>query len=96
MAVADECCVTSLREPVQILSLAAAPSSQQSSSDLKLFSDSTSLDKYLSSDVAQNYSCRFMCVTNSASSSCPTKKTPLLIMEYSARSANATLGARYR
>lgn len=59
-SVADECCVTSLKEPVQILSLAAAPSSQQSSSDFKLFSDNTSLDKYLSGSVAQNYSCRFM------------------------------------
>ncbi|OAR00331.1 hypothetical protein LLEC1_02057 [Akanthomyces lecanii] len=60
--VTDECCVTSLREPVQILSLVAAPSSQQLTSDLKLFSDGASLDKYLSSSVAQNYSCRFISI----------------------------------
>ncbi|OAA80662.1 Mg2+ transporter protein, CorA-like/Zinc transport protein ZntB [Akanthomyces lecanii RCEF 1005] len=61
-SVADECCVTSLKEPVQILSLAAAPSSQQSSSDFKLFSDNTSLDEYLSGSAAQNYSCRFISI----------------------------------
>ncbi len=92
-SVTDECCVASLKEPVQVLTLATASSaSPQGANDLKLFSDGASLDKYLSSSAAQAYTCRFMCV-------CPevaAKERPRLSKLASAQSANATLGARCR
>ncbi|KAJ6785979.1 hypothetical protein PWT90_06274 [Aphanocladium album] len=57
----DECCITdALKEPVQIFSIGATPNPQQPSTALERFFDNASLDKYLSSSVGQNYSCRFI------------------------------------
>ena len=62
----DECCVASVKEPVQVLSLATPSSSQQASSDCQFFSDGASLDEYLCSSAGQSYSCRLMYVFSSA------------------------------
>ncbi|OAA64897.1 Mg2+ transporter protein, CorA-like/Zinc transport protein ZntB [Cordyceps fumosorosea ARSEF 2679] len=60
----ETCCVNSVRDPVQVLTLAAAPSSssQQASSDLQLFRDGPSLDEYLNSAKGLDYTCRFISI----------------------------------
>ncbi|TQV95757.1 corA-like mg2+ transporter protein domain-containing protein [Cordyceps javanica] len=58
----DECCVASVKEPVQVLSLATPSSSQQASSDCQFFSDGASLDEYLCSSAGQSYSCRLISI----------------------------------